>query len=120
MSKRPLNTVSSLDKPSRVDIKRFMVERRQDAKFGFAELVDKFKLHRKPTRTLTRAEQNESKRRQKHAILGIWSLLVVVSIAYSTSVIFVGVGTIESKVALIPQALFGLYTLFKAFSNLHK
>lgn len=60
------------------------------------------------------------KNANKGAIMGIGHLLVVVSIAYSTAVVLIGVDSIESKIALVPQATFGLFILFKAFSKLYK
>lgn len=56
----------------------------------------------------------------KRAILGVGYLLVVVSIAYSTAVILIGVDSIESKIALLPQVFFAGAILLKAFSKLYK
>lgn len=61
-----------------------------------------------------------SKNDYNRVIMGIGQLFVVVSIAYSTAVIFMGVDGVESKIALFPQAAFASYILIKAFSRLYK
>jgi hypothetical protein len=53
-------------------------------------------------------------------ILGIGQLLVVVSIIYSTAIVMIGVNSAESKILLVPQAVFALAILVKAFSKLNK
>lgn len=53
-------------------------------------------------------------------ILGIGQLLVVVSIIYSTAIVMIGVNSAESKILLVPQVVFALAILVKAFSKLNK
>lgn len=53
-------------------------------------------------------------------ILGIGQLLVVVSIIYSTAIVIIGVNSAESKILLVPQVVFALAILVKAFSKLNK
>ena len=86
----------------------------------FNNVVDKLNHPRKKSKKVTKIGHKLAIKQRNRAILGIGLLLVVVSILYSTFVIFVGVGTVESKIALIPQALFALIILIKAFSNLFK
>lgn len=77
------------------------------------------KLRKKPAKT-TVAERALARQQRNRAILGIGQLLVVVSIAYSTAVIYIGVDSISSRVALLPQATFALIILTQAFSKLYK
>jgi hypothetical protein len=53
-------------------------------------------------------------------ILGIGQLSVVVSIIYSTAIVMIGVNSAESKILLVPQVVFALAILVKAFSKLNK
>lgn len=76
-------------------------------------------LFKKPKKQ-TKAQKELAKQKRNRGILGIWLLLVIVSIAYSTAVTCMFVNSFASIVALLPQALFAIYTLFKAFSNLYK
>lgn len=69
---------------------------------------------------LTKAEKQANRRDRNNGILGIGLFLVVLSIAYSTAVVAIGVGTTESYIALAPQALFALITLIVAFIKLLK
>ena len=84
--------------------------------------ITKFiKKHKgKKAKKPTKLQKELAKAKNKNAILGIGLLLVVVSIAYSTTVIFIGVNSIESKIALLPQTVFALAILIKAFSRLYK
>lgn len=80
----------------------------------------KLKIKRKPAKKLTKSQRDQRRRQLRNVILGICQLLVVVSIVYSSNVILVGVDTLESKIALIPQIAFALFISVKAFSNLYK
>ena len=82
--------------------------------------VKKVKLAPKKAKKLTKAEKEQAKRERNNVIMGIGQLLVFVSIAYSTATIFIGVDSPESRIALLPQAVFGLVILAKAFSKLYK
>lgn len=86
----------------------------------FFSVVNKVKHPSKKHKKLTKDEKKLAKQQRNRGIMGIGLLLVVVSIAYSTSVIFIGVDSPASKLVLLPQALFALVTLFKAFSKLYK
>lgn len=55
-----------------------------------------------------------------HVILGIGQLLVVVSIIYSTAIVIIGMNSVESRILLVPQVVFALVILVKAFSKLNK
>lgn len=56
----------------------------------------------------------------KRGIIGIGQLLVVMSIIYSTTVIFIGVNSIASRIALAPQVAFAAIILLRAFFRLYK
>ena len=83
-------------------------------------IVKKVKKPRKKAKKPTKAEREIAKKERNRAIMGIGQLLVVVSIAYSTAVIFIGVDGMASKIALLPQVVFASFTLLKAFSRLYK
>lgn len=86
-------------------------------------VVDRVKSLKKPQKKAkkpTKLERENAKKERNRAIMGIGQLLVVVSIAYSTAVIFIGVDSMASKIALIPQVVFASYILLKAFSRLYK
>ena len=100
---------------------------RRDKKKGAIRVVFRFmrggmpkiKLANDSKKSDNKGRKNPKKERN-HAIMGIGQLLVVVSIAYSTAVIFIGVDSTASKIALIPQVVFASYILLKAFSRLYK
>lgn len=80
-------------------------------------------LELKPAKKVTNNTKNERKislQQKFRVILGIGLLFVVVSIIYSSYVIFNGVDSSASRVLLIPQVVFALTTLFKAFSKIYK
>lgn len=89
-------------------------------KGSLRSVLNRAKHPRKTSKKLTKLERETAKRQRKNAILGIGLLLVVVSIAYSTSVIYIGVDSEMSRIALLPQVVFGLITIFKAFSKLYR
>lgn len=74
----------------------------------------------KNTKKDKKNDPSTSKKEFNRVIMGIGQLFVVVSIAYSTSVIFIGVDGMVAKIALFPQAAFASYTLIKVFSRLYK
>lgn len=86
----------------------------------FHRAVDIVKSPRKKAKKSAKVNKKTTKKQRNHAILGIGQLLVVVSIAYSTAVIFIGVDSLESRIALLPQVVFATITLLKAFSKLYK
>ena len=92
----------------------------QTAKSAWHNVVEKTKKPRKKVKKPTKLEQGQAKRERNNVIMGIGQLLVFVSIAYSTTVIFIGIDSPESRVALLPQAVFALVILVKAFSKLYK
>ena len=89
-------------------------------KASFSSVVNKVKNPRKKAKKTTKVSQQLAKNQRNRGIMGIGLLLVVVSIIYSTYVIFIGVSSTASKVALLPQAFFALLILFKAFSKIYK
>lgn len=86
----------------------------------FNNVLKKLKHPRKKAKKLTKTERKFLRQQNLRAILGIGLLLVIVSIAYSTTVIFIGVDSSASRLALLPQVVFALYTLIKAFSKFYK
>lgn len=87
---------------------------------NFYSNLSKFVNKSKKAKKTSKKDQITANLKHNNAILGIGLLLVVVSIAYSTTVIFIGVDSIESKIALLPQVIFALTILIKAFSRLYK
>lgn len=85
-----------------------------------ANVVNKVKHPNKKVKKLTKIELELAKNQQKNVIIGICQLLVVVSIAYSSTIVYVGVNSFASKVALAPQIIFALIILVKSFSKLYK
>lgn len=96
-----------------VQFKDYIVSKLSAFRKGLSE---QFKGRKK----LTKLEREHAREERNRAILGIGQLLVVVSIAYSTSVIFIGIDSLEAKIALLPQVLFASFTLIRAFSKLYK
>lgn len=81
------------------------------------------KPKKKPVKLSKKAQQEQKKlnrQQQMRGILGIGLLFVVVSITYSTYVIYNGVSSSASRVMLVPQVVFALLILFKAFSKIYK
>ena len=85
-----------------------------------ANVVNKVKHPNKKVKKLTKIELELVKTQQKNVIMGICQLLVVVSITYSSIIVYVGVNSLASKVALAPQIIFALIILVKSFSKLYK
>lgn len=54
----------------------------------------------------------------KNVIMVVGQLLIVVSISYSTTVVLIGIDSMESKISLAPQVLCALIILFKLSSKL--
>lgn len=92
----------------------------QVVKNALQSVIAKMKITRKKSKKLTKADKKLAREQFLRGIMGIGLLFVVVSIAYSTAVIFIGVDSIASKIALLPQVIFALYTLYKAFSQFYK
>lgn len=100
--------------------RRFVFPRFRNIHNNLSGIVSKVKIPRKKHKKTTKEERRIARNQRNRAILGVGQLLVVVSIAYSTAVIYIGVDSLASRVALIPQAVFGLVILIKAFSKLYK
>lgn len=125
LERKPVKTVptkknSRQIKNTEKSVKEKLLDKLQPISSKFNNMKKNFSQPRKKAKKLTKAEREIAKTERNHAILGIGQLLVVVSIAYSTSVIFIGVDSLESKIILIPQVVFALFTLLKAFSKLYK
>lgn len=86
----------------------------------FNSVVKKVTIRSKNPKRRTKAEKEALKQQRNNAILGIGQLLVVMSVAYSTTVILIGVDSLISKIVLIPQAVLAIAILIKAFSKLYK
>lgn len=86
----------------------------------FSNLKTKIKLPRKNHKKLTKIQKEEIKLHRKRVILGIWTLIVVVSIAYLVYVATLFVHTFESLVFMTPAVIFSGTQLIKAFSKLYK
>lgn len=113
-----LTNEKKTSKPT-VPLKQRIVVLMKKVRSYFDNVIGKV-LHRKKAKKPTKAEQKLARQQQMRGILGIGALFVVVSIAYSTYVIFNGVDSTASRVMLIPQVVFAVYTLVKAFSKIYK
>lgn len=82
--------------------------------------LPRFKHLKKYNKKLTKSQKQAIREQQVRGILGIGLLFVVVSITYSSYVIFNGVDSSASRLMLAPQVVFALITLFKAFSKIYK
>jgi hypothetical protein len=104
----------------KVDINKFIVCKYK--KFGkyFSDVVNKVVHPSKKAKKLTKIQREMVKIQRNRGIMGIGLLLVVVSIAYSTTVILLGVSSIASKIALLPQIIFAAVTIIIAFYKLYK
>lgn len=71
-------------------------------------------------RRTTKKSEKSYKLERYNAIIGIGLLFVFVSIAYSTTIVLMGVDSLESKLLLIPQCVFALCIAVIAFSKLFK
>lgn len=118
------DTIKRKAKPSLVDrIKADLQRRAAQSRSGFNDLKRQLKPEKKPSKLSKKAqiEQKKTSREdQKRGILGIGDLFVVVSIAYSSYVITNGVHSTASRVMLVPQVVFAVYKLIKAFSKIYK
>lgn len=88
-----------------------------------AKLTPKIKAKlakRKEAKAKKTVTQTGRKKAFLNAIMGLGLLAVFVSIAYSTSVVLMGVNTLESKIALFPQVMFEFILLGKSFSKLFR
>lgn len=107
-------------KNTKTSIKAKINDTLQSVRSRINNAVDKMRKPKKKAKKVTKARREELREQRRNGILGIGLLLVVASIAYSTSVIFIGVDSDASRIALLPQALFALLTLIKAFSKFYK
>lgn len=103
-----------------VTYKEIILKKISKLRVALVNVVNKVKHPRKKTKKLTKIELELAKNQQKNVIMGICQLLVVVSIAYSSTIVYVGVNSLASKVALAPQVIFALIILVKSFSKLYK
>ena len=104
----------------RLNIRGHMVSGLKNIHNNFNGVVKKVYHPSKKGKKLTKIERENAKNQRNRGIMGVGQLLVVVSIAYSTAVILIGVGSLASIIALLPQVIFALVTLIKAFSKLYK
>jgi len=101
-------------------IKRNITNKISKIKPALKNIIKKAKHKSKKPKKVTKIGQELAKKERNNVIMGICLLLVVVSIIYSTAVIFLGVDSQASKIALLPQVTFALIILIKAFSKLYK
>lgn len=99
-----------------LEIKSALLEKYDHIK----DVVNKTVHRSKKAKKLTKSQRLEQINERNRAIMGIGSLFVVVSITYSTTLTLMGVNSWQSKFALLPQVIFALITLLKAFSKLYK
>lgn len=90
------------------------------ARVLFNNMLQKVKKQPKKAKKMTKAQKKALQEQRKRGILGIWLLLVVVSIIYSTVIVREFVDSSESLIALAPQVIFAGATLLKAFSKIYK
>lgn len=118
------DTVKRKAKPSLVDrFKADMKSRAAQSRSGFNDIMSRLKPAKKPSKLSKKAQKEQKKavrEQHKRGILGLGLLFVIVSIAYSSYVIFNGVHSTASRVMLVPQVVFALLTLIKAFSKIYK
>lgn len=119
-SKKVAKKATPVKKHKSIDIRGTLVSSTRNFRIKFNDVVNKVKHPSKKPKKLTKIEREEARRKRNRGILGVGQLLVVVSITYSTTVILIGVDSIGSKIALLPQAVFALVILIKAFSRLYK
>lgn len=101
-------------------VKKFVRGKFYILKGKLTEVVKGLKSSSRTKKKPTKAQLKLAQEERNRAILGIGLLLVVVSITYSTAVIFIGVNSIESRIALAPQVVFAVTILIKAFSKLYR
>lgn len=112
--KKPVKTAKS-------EVKKESFKSKVNVKLtGVKTFVKKLKPSKKKTKKLTKEQKTLARQQKKRGILGIGLLFVVVSIAYSSYVIYNGVNSTASRVMLVPQVVFAVFTLFKAFSKIYK
>lgn len=121
-SGKTTTTVKAKATPSKpkVSVKARLTGVKAKVRTRFNNVVKKIVPHRKKAKKTTKIEKKLNHEQQMRGILGIGLLFVVVSIIYSTYVIFNGVSSTASRVMLIPQVVFAALTLFKAFSKIYK
>ena len=114
--------LNAIKKPTKkvekkTSFKKNMLNKLQPVRNKFNTAMNKIKAPKKKAKKPTRLEKKTMQHERNRVILGIGLLLVVVSITYSTSVILLGVDSIGSKIALLPQVAFALLISIKAFSK---
>ncbi len=104
-------------------LKADMSRRSAQSRSGFNDIMLRLKPAKKPSKLSKKAQKEQQKAvldQHKRGILGLGLLFVVVSITYSSYVILNGVHSTASRVMLVPQVVFALLTLIKAFSKIYK
>lgn len=86
----------------------------------FNNALSKVKTKRKKAKKPTKAQQKLAKQQHKNVILGIGLLLVIVSIAFSTTVTLTFVNSPAAYIALAPQVAFAAAVSIIAFYNIFK
>lgn len=104
-------------------IKADFKARAAQSRSAFNDIKLRLKSLKKPSKLSKKAQLEHKKavrEQQMRGILGLGLLFVVVSIAYSSYVIYTGVHSTVSRVMLVPQVIFALLILIKAFSKIYK
>jgi len=107
-------------KRKHIDMKTVLLSKFSKIMAFLTNVVNKVSHHSKKAKKMTKIDRELAKIEHKNVILGICQLLVFVSVAYSTAVIYTGVDSLMSKIALLPQVIFALIILVKSFSKLYK
>lgn len=113
MTKTAKETPVKAKKSSNIKTKFASVQKNVVAKFKGVKPL-------KSVKKLTKAQRLERKNRRNRVIMGIGLMLVVVSIAYSTTVTRYFVDSPASLLFLAPQVIFAVITIIIAFSKLYK
>lgn len=103
-----------------IALKKHINDAIASVRVNFDNMLRKLKIPHKVVKKATKVQKKLAREQQLRGILGIGALFVVVSIAYSSYVIFSGVDSSVSRIMLIPQVIFAIYTLIKAFSKIYK
>lgn len=117
---KAIKETKTVKKPRKSSLKHKFNALKTKSQKSYAKTLKKVERLRKSRKKLTKAQRLENKQGRNRVILGIGLLLVVVSIAYSTTVTRYFVDSTASLVALAPQTIFAVIIIFKAFSKLYK
>lgn len=121
MKKAPVKKqVTKIVSKPKVSLKQRFTTLVNSVRSRIYNVIKRVKPQSKKAKKPTKEEQKARRDQQSRGILGIGLLFVVVSITYSSYVIFNGVDSNASRIMLIPQVVFALYTLCKAFSKIYK